>query len=83
MIREVANLLKGLVGARGFEPRTSCAQGRLLTSRKQSVFNHSIENLRLISSRRMCLGVRGCIHLHAGSLQKSLQSRAMEKGAAA
>jgi hypothetical protein len=25
--RQAANLLKGLVGARGFEPRTSCAQG--------------------------------------------------------
>ncbi len=25
------NLLKGLVGARGFEPRTSCAQGRRAT----------------------------------------------------
>ena len=27
----VANLLRGLVGARGFEPRTSCAQGRRAT----------------------------------------------------
>jgi hypothetical protein len=26
-----ANLLTGLVGARGFEPRTSCAQGRRAT----------------------------------------------------
>jgi hypothetical protein len=26
-----AKLLKGLVGARGFEPRTSCAQGRRAT----------------------------------------------------
>ena len=26
-----ANLLRGLVGARGFEPRTSCAQGRRAT----------------------------------------------------
>jgi hypothetical protein len=27
MMREFANLLKGLVGERGFEPRTSCGQG--------------------------------------------------------
>jgi hypothetical protein len=66
-----------------FELPTLCFEDRLLTSRKQSVFNHSIENLRLSSSRRMCLVVRGCIHLHAGSLQKSLQSRAIENGAAA
>jgi integrase len=30
-MREASNLLKGLVGARGFEPRTSCAQGRRAT----------------------------------------------------
>ncbi len=27
MMRGFANLLRRLVGARGFEPRTSCAQG--------------------------------------------------------
>ena len=31
MTREAANSLKGMVGARGFEPRTSCAQGRRAT----------------------------------------------------
>jgi hypothetical protein len=31
MMRNFANLLTGLVGARGFEPRTSCAQGRRAT----------------------------------------------------
>ena len=31
MTCEAANSLKGLVGARGFEPRTSCAQGRRAT----------------------------------------------------
>ena len=65
-----------VVGARGFEPRTSCAQGRLLTSRKQFVFSYSIDDLRLSPSAGVCPGVAGCSHLHAGSLQKSLQSRA-------
>ena len=31
MMRAASKLLKGLVGARGFEPRTSCAQGRRAT----------------------------------------------------
>ena len=30
-MRDSANSLTGLVGARGFEPRTSCAQGRRAT----------------------------------------------------
>ena len=31
MMREASKLLKGLVGASGFEPETSCAQGRRAT----------------------------------------------------
>jgi hypothetical protein len=31
MMREASNLLKGLVGASGFEPEASCAQGRRAT----------------------------------------------------
>ena len=83
MAGEAVNLLKGMVGARGFEPRTSCAQGRLLISRKPFHFNHSIEHLRLSSSGRVCPGVCKCGCLHAESLQKSLQSSAIENGAAA
>jgi hypothetical protein len=30
-MQPTCNLLKELVGARGFEPRTSCAQGRRAT----------------------------------------------------
>jgi hypothetical protein len=39
MTHEAANSLKRLVGARGFEPRTSCAQGRRL-----KLANHRILN---------------------------------------
>ena len=39
MTSEVANLLRVLVGASGFEPETSCAQGRRHFSRKSSSFN--------------------------------------------
>ena len=31
MTRNFGNLSKGVVGARGFEPRASCAQGRRAT----------------------------------------------------
>jgi hypothetical protein len=82
MIREASNLLKGLVGAWRFELQTSCAQGRLLTCRKQFIFNHSIENSRLRPYRRMCPDVPRCSRLLARSLQKSLQSSMGEKGRA-
>jgi len=45
--RQAANLLKGLVGARGFEPRTSCAQG----SCKKSIL--------LVRLALFCVMVRG------------------------
>jgi hypothetical protein len=44
MMRNFANLLTGLVGARGFEPRTSCAQVRRIISGKSFLFNLCSEN---------------------------------------
>ena len=61
-----------MVGAWRFELQTSCAQGRLLTSCKQFIFNHSIENSRLRPYSRVCPHVPGCGRLVARSLQKSL-----------
>jgi len=37
--------LMRLARPEGFEPPTLCLGGRLLTSRKQFIFNHSIEKL--------------------------------------
>jgi hypothetical protein len=70
-----------MVGASGFEPEASCAQGRLRSSRKHRLFNHSIEDLRLTSTAKMCPVVRKCGCLHIESLQKSLQSTTTETGA--
>ena len=77
------NLLKKLVDVAGIEPATPCLQSSYLTSCKTFVFRHLKEDLGLSSLHRMRPGVPGCSHLIVGSLQKSLQSSANEKGAMA
>jgi hypothetical protein len=81
-MKALANLLKRLVGASGFEPPTSCSRNSGLISRKAFPFNTSIENKPDSSDFRLCLTVSEYRHLIAGSLQKSLQSADSPKGAA-
>jgi hypothetical protein len=73
--------LKNKARPERFELPTLWFEARLLTFRKRLIFNHAIENLRLSFAGRMCRGVRKCGCLHVGSLQKSLQSSAIEIGA--
>ena len=72
-----------LVDVTGFEPATPCLQNSLATSRNSRGFNHSIEYPKLSSPARQWLDGCECGRLHVGSLQKSLQSSAIEKGATA
>jgi hypothetical protein len=74
---------KKLVDVTGFEPATPCLQNSLATFRNPRGFYHSIENSNLSSPARQWLDVCECSSLHVGSLQKSLQSSATEKGATA
>jgi len=74
-------LFGDLVGASGFEPEASCAQGRFSNFRKSRNFNYSIESSRLSTSDGMCTDVPGCSRLLVGSLQKSLQFSVSEKEA--
>jgi hypothetical protein len=62
-----------VVGARGFELQTSCAQDKSANSRKTLPRNRYSENKTFSSLNGMCAGVSGCVHLIAGSLQKPLQ----------
>ena len=66
-------LLGELVGARGFEPRTSCAQGRRASSRKALPCNSRCENKAFSFQNGMCAAVSRCVRLIVGSLQKPLQ----------
>ncbi len=63
-----------LVGARGFEPRASCVQGRRTTQNNPPVFNVTDETKRLSRDRSMWLAVRNCAHLSVGWAQKLAQS---------
>ena len=78
----VESLLRSgdMVGASGFEPEASCAQGRLASFHNSFQFTHSIESSRLRKRPSMCAGVRGCSHLIVRSLQKSLQSSVADAG---
>jgi hypothetical protein len=71
------------VDVTGIEPVTPCLQNSPATSCKPPHFNHSIEDSILSSSARVWLDVCKCSGLIVGSLQKSLQSSAIEKGVAA
>jgi hypothetical protein len=69
------------VDVTGIEPATPCLQSSQTSSRKSRSFRHSITNSRVSFVQRMCAGVPECRHLHVGSLQKSLQSAAIQIGA--
>jgi hypothetical protein len=66
---------RDLVGASGFEPEASCAQGRRSTRNNPPVFSVTAETKRLSRDRSMWLAVRNCAHLSAGWAQKLAQSR--------
>jgi hypothetical protein len=70
-----AKYLKSLVGAPGFEPGASCAQGRRSTQDNCSFFNVAAETKQLSRDRSMWLAVRRCAHLSVGWAQKPAQSR--------
>jgi hypothetical protein len=65
--------LRRVVGAPGFEPGASCAQGRIASLAKSFLFNHAVENKARCFVPHMCVDVRRCSRLIIGSLQKSLQ----------
>ena len=62
-----------MVGAPGFEPGTSCAQGRRKAPPNPPAFSQQLENPILSRHLRMCLDVSGCGRKFVGSLQKALQ----------
>ena len=64
--------MRRLVGASGFEPEASCAQGSSPGFSKHSFSNRTIEKARLNRAACLCPGVPGCARLALGSLQKSL-----------
>jgi len=70
-----AKYLKSLVGAPGFEPGTSCAQGRRNSQDNPPVFNVAAETKQLSRYSSMWLAVRTCAHLSVGWAQKLAQSR--------
>jgi hypothetical protein len=61
-----------MVGAPGFEPGTSCAQGRRNASHNSRRFNPSSENTVVNPVFGMCGDVLGCGWMLVGSLQKPL-----------
>src|SRR5260221_6853754 len=72
---------KYLVDVTGFEPATPCLQSMEIGFRKPFRFS-SQNKIQILKSReRMCLDVRRCGYLFAGSLQKSLHSSAIAEGA--
>jgi len=64
-----------MVGASGFEPEASCAQGRRATENNPPVFNVHAETKPLSRDPTMWLAVRECAHLSVGWAQKLAQSR--------
>jgi len=67
-----AKYLKSLVGAPGFEPGASCAQGRRKAAANPRHFSLHVENPGLLRPFGMCADVPGCGRKFVGSLQKSL-----------
>ena len=59
-------LFGDLVGASGFEPEASCAQGRRPIRNNHPVFNVRAETKQLSRDRSMWLAVRKCAHLSVG-----------------
>jgi hypothetical protein len=59
-----------VVGARGFELQTSCAQGRRSGQNNPSAFSVPADKQRLSRGCSMCLAVRNCAHLSEGWAQK-------------
>jgi hypothetical protein len=70
-----------MVDVTGIEPVTPCLQNSPTSFCNPHRFNQSIENSRVGSSVRVWLDVRKCGSLHVGSLQKSLQSTTLQRGA--
>jgi hypothetical protein len=68
------NSLKQLVGAPGFEPGASCAQGRRNGRNNPPVFNVAAESEQLSRDSSMWLAVGTCAHLSVGWAQKLAQS---------
>jgi len=64
-----------LVGAPGFEPGTSCAQGRHSAQNNSSVFNAATETKQLSRDLRMWLAVRECPQMFVGWAQKLAHSK--------
>ena len=64
-----------------FELPTLCFEGRLASSCNSRDFNHRLHSSRLSRFERLYPDVRGCMHLIAGSLQKSLHFSAGNTGA--
>src|ERR1700687_3458549 len=64
-----------LVGAPGFEPGASCAQGRRATKNNCPVVNIPAETKQLSRDRSMWLAVLKCAHLSLGWAQNLAQSR--------
>ena len=63
MKMNVRNSLKDLVGAPGFEPGASCAQGRRPIQNKSSVFSVAAEKQQLSRVRSMWLAVYNCANV--------------------
>jgi len=55
-----------MVGAPGFEPAASCAQGRHSAQNNSSVFNATTETKQLSRDLRMWLAVRECPQMFVG-----------------
>src|SRR6266852_6215251 len=70
-----AHKLLKVVGASGFEPEASCAQGRRTTQDNPPVFNVPTETKQLSHDGSMWLAVRKRAHLSVGWAQKLAQSR--------
>src|SRR5271165_3900082 len=69
-----SKLQRKVVGAPGFEPGASCAQGRRKAPDKPPRINLNLKNIVVRSISGLCLDVCGCDSLLVGSLQKSLHA---------
>jgi hypothetical protein len=75
--------LKRMVDVTGIEPVTPCLQNIPTSSNNLRIFKPRLENSRRSATSLLCSVVAECSWLHVGSLQKSLQSPAIESGAGA
>ena len=72
MSTNVHNSLKNLVGAPGFEPGASCAQGRRLASNKLYRFHSHSGYTWIFKHFGVCVDVSWCGRMVLGALQKPL-----------